>query len=499
MTVTRVHARNDYFGTAAERAGLSLPSDAVGTRYLSTDTSAWAVWTGSAWLAAGGTVAAADVSITDSGGYFTATDVEAALQEIADGYFDDQYLLESNNLSDLDNAATARTNLGLAIGTNVQAWDAQLDDIAALAVTDGNIIVGDGANWVAESGATARTSLGLVAGGAGDIWVEKAGDTMTGALTIDGGGLVVNESGGDYDTRIEGDTDANLVYVDAGNDRVGIGTSSPTHKFHMNSGTSDVVAKYESTDQYADYIFKDSTSYAIVRGGSGRQHFYVNSGYNESFRLNADKSARFFDNLNIAGSLSKGSGSFYIDHPVDPKIKTLRYGFVESPRYDLVHRGTINLRDGFAVVDIDKAYGLTPGTFEALVTNAAVMSVQAMDSYVRVKASKINGACFEIEAEDEKFAGAVNWFVLAERNDAYVKYTKETNENGTLINEEDKIMPNEEAFADRIKYVRDSKDIRQDELEPVIDEPNIRGYYMHPEAFGSKQKLMRNVVWRMEK
>ncbi len=57
-------------------------------------------------------------------------------------------------------AANARTALGLAIGTNVQAYDAQLTDIATLAVTDGNIIVGDGSNWVAESGATARTSLG---------------------------------------------------------------------------------------------------------------------------------------------------------------------------------------------------------------------------------------------------------------------------------------------------------------------------------------------------
>jgi len=32
--------------------------------------------------------------------------------------------------------------------------------------------------------ATARTNLGLIAGGTGDIWVEKAGDTMVGALTI---------------------------------------------------------------------------------------------------------------------------------------------------------------------------------------------------------------------------------------------------------------------------------------------------------------------------
>ena len=39
--------------------------------------------------------------------------------------------------------------------------DQQLQDVAGLAVTDGNIIVGDGSNFVAENGATARTSLGL--------------------------------------------------------------------------------------------------------------------------------------------------------------------------------------------------------------------------------------------------------------------------------------------------------------------------------------------------
>jgi hypothetical protein len=74
------------------------------------------------------------------------------------------YLAKANNLSDLTNTGTARTNLGLAIGTNVQAYDAQLADVAGLTPTDNGVIVGNGTNFVVESSSTLRTSLGLAIG-----------------------------------------------------------------------------------------------------------------------------------------------------------------------------------------------------------------------------------------------------------------------------------------------------------------------------------------------
>lgn len=97
-------------------------------------------------------------------------------------------LTAANNLSDVSSVSTSRTNLGLAIGTDVQAYDAGLADIAGLAVTDGNFVVGDGTNWVAESGATARTSLGLgtMATAAAADYLALAGGTMTGDLVLAG-------------------------------------------------------------------------------------------------------------------------------------------------------------------------------------------------------------------------------------------------------------------------------------------------------------------------
>ena len=63
------------------------------------------------------------------------------------------------------------------IGVNVQAYDAGLGAIAGLASTDGNIIVGSATGWVAESGATARTSLGLAIGS--DVQAYSAANILS--------------------------------------------------------------------------------------------------------------------------------------------------------------------------------------------------------------------------------------------------------------------------------------------------------------------------------
>ena len=76
-------------------------------------------------------------------------------------------------------AAQVQATLSLEVGSDVQAYDADLSAIAGLSAANGNIIVGSASGWVAESGDTARTSLGL---GTGDS-PTFAGLTVQGTVT----------------------------------------------------------------------------------------------------------------------------------------------------------------------------------------------------------------------------------------------------------------------------------------------------------------------------
>jgi hypothetical protein len=93
----------------------------------------------------------------------------------------------SGNLKAANGSAlTALNASALASGTVANArLDAQLQDVAGLAVTDGGFIVGDGSNFVLESGATARTSLGLgTAATSASTDFESAGQSVVMAIAL---------------------------------------------------------------------------------------------------------------------------------------------------------------------------------------------------------------------------------------------------------------------------------------------------------------------------
>lgn len=67
----------------------------------------------------------------------------------------------------------ARASLGLAIGTDVQAWDAQLDQIAALAPNLNNVIIGTGSAWVLATPAGFKTAMNLTIGTDVQAWSTR--------------------------------------------------------------------------------------------------------------------------------------------------------------------------------------------------------------------------------------------------------------------------------------------------------------------------------------
>ena len=71
-----------------------------------------------------------------------------------------------------------------------------------------------------------------------DAWItigsiDQTGDTFTMVNLKTSGPVVFNDAGADVDFRVEGDTDVNLLFVDASADSVGIGTSSPSYPLQV--------------------------------------------------------------------------------------------------------------------------------------------------------------------------------------------------------------------------------------------------------------------------
>jgi hypothetical protein len=162
-------------------------------------------------------------------------------------------LVAANNLSDVANAATARTNLGLAIGTDVQAFDSGLN---TLTVPDNTTISAFGATLIDDADASAaRTTLGL-----GSIATETAtnfartdgAEVFTSTVDVQGT-VTVNKDGAAEDGAFEVDTDPGYAgfvgFKTDGNLRWVVGKNSVAEG-GSGAGSNFFVDRYNDAGSY---------------------------------------------------------------------------------------------------------------------------------------------------------------------------------------------------------------------------------------------------------
>jgi hypothetical protein len=135
--------------------------------------------------------------------------------------------------------------------------------------------------------------------------------------------------------------------------------------------------------------------------------------------------------LGVNGALSKGSGSFRIDHPLKPKTHQLVHSFVESPRAENLYSGMVDLVNGKATVNIDEHSGMTEGTYEAL-NHTRSWSSSNESGYSPVKCS-MDGNILTIECLDPLSSDTVYFEVRGERKDQHMLETSWTDENGRVV------------------------------------------------------------------
>ena len=311
---------------------------------------------------------------------------------------------------------------------------------------------------------------------------------LTGALRANGSfgtnGQVLTSSGGGVNTWTTPSsgsgsspwtTSGSDIYYNSGN--VGIGTSSPEAMLHVkretSSGESNVYIQSYSDgtgDQAALFLgtphHNSTTSQpkcAIIADAVGWSradlHFCVETTANNSsaYRASTSNSRMMIDgqtgyvgigtvtpahpldvvgNINCTGTLSKGSGSFKIDHPLANMSNThnLYHSFIEGPQADLIYRGKVDLENGSASINLDTVSKMTSGTFEALNRNVQCFTSNESD-WDAVKGS-VSGNILTISCQNTSSTATVSWLVIGERKDQHMYDTNWTDDDGFVIPEQ---------------------------------------------------------------
>lgn len=123
---------------------------------------------------------------------------------------------------------------------------------------DGTLTLEDGSASTPALAFRDDLNTGIFSSAADTFDISTGG---TGRISVTTGGMSINDNSDDFDVRIEGNGNDNLVRIDAGNDRVGIGLSAPTSLLHVKdaSGSADAVLTIES-ESASDAILLLDTS-----------------------------------------------------------------------------------------------------------------------------------------------------------------------------------------------------------------------------------------------
>ena len=398
-------------------------------------------------LSGGGT--SGDVTLALDLDELTAAAVNVANDSIAIVDASDSNTSRKESIADL---ATAMGGTGLtgSSGTlNVDAAQTQITSVGAL--NAGSITSGFGAIDVGSSaisgGAGTLSSLSV-----GDGNITNVGDIALDSISSDGsaigsgasgdtvtceGAWIFNEAGADVNLRVEGDTEQNLLFVDAGNDHVGIGVATPHARLTVKDG-QDISMDSSASGQFA--ITGNGYSAAIALDAIN-MNIYNNAGSigivfgtYETARMSISSGGT----VNVVGELTAGTKTFRIDHPLPSMTDThtLSHASIEGPQADLMYRGSIDLEEGAAIIDLDEAARMTSGTWAVLCRNPQVW-VQNETGWTQVRGS-VSGSTLTLSAQDDDCADTVSWLVVAERNDSHYTDSKSTDDNGLFRLERNK-------------------------------------------------------------
>jgi len=203
-----------------------------------------------------------------------------------------------------------------------------------------------------------------------------------------------------------------------------------------------------------------STGAAVDLAGTT---FLVNAYVGKTGEFNVDNSGNgyFAGNLNVTGKLTKGSGSFKIDDPLDPANKYLSHSFVESPDMMNVYNGNITTdRHGLATVTLPDYFEALNGDFRYQLTVIGQFAQAIVKREIANNRFTIN---------TNKPLVKVSWQVTGIRHDAYanqyrisVEEEKASGEQGYYLHPEVFGQPESKSISAAHKSAQSSSDVVAD-------------------------------------